>query len=469
GAVFGGSGASASKNKVYLNGAQVTGDVYGGNAASADENEVHLNGATVTSAVFGGAAAGTGNLLSVKGVNRAGWIAGFQKVTFDATDVAAGATMLDVNGGVGTTFERDAIDATGSTVNGGITLLHNANGITVNGLAATDNILKSETDATTEKNISVHKTGSNITDIRYEGYRFAGVTTPVIDGGEAFGGISKAGNATHDNVITVNGDYTNVYGGHTSGTGTTAVEKKNSHDNTVTITGGTLGTVYGGYTAAADGTTNHNTVTLAGGTVTGTVSGGNRTADGNTLNVVGMNNRAGSVENFQNMNFDATGAVKNSTLLTVTGNAATKVDWTKLTAKGTAVKPLTLLKNESGIDLTSYTGAAKSETTDTAETNIDVRKNSLGRITAITYEGYQFAGAETASVIGTDAYGGISRAGNATHDNAITVNGNYANVYGGHTSGMSTTAVEKKNSHDNTVTITGGTLGNVYGGYTAAA
>ena len=466
--VYGGDSAtSTSKNKVYLNGATVTRSVYGGRGGTANDNEVHLNGATVTGDVYGGL--GTGNLLSVKGVNRAEKIAGFQKVTFDATGVAADATMLNLNGSAGTTLDRGAIDATGSTVNGGITLLHNANGITVNGLGATDNILKSEADATTEKNIAAHRTGGNITDIRYEGYRFAGVTTPVIDGGEAFGGISRAGNATHDNVITVNRNYTNVYGGHTSGAGTTRDDKNNSYRNSVTITGGTLGNVYGGYTAAADGTTNHNTVTLAGGTVTGTVSGGNRTADGNTLNVVGMNNRAGSVENFQNMNFDATGAVKNSTLLTVTGTNATKVDWTKLTATGTSVKPLTLLKNESGIDLTSYTGAAKSETTDTAETNVDVRKNSLGRITAITYEGYQFARAETASVIGTDAFGGISKAGNSTHDNAIAVSGDYTNVYGGHTSGAGTTKDDKNNSYNNAVTITGGTIGTVYGGYTAAA
>ena len=703
GAVFGGDGGSTNKNKVYLlNDAQVTGDVYGGNATSANDNEVHLNGATVTGGVSGGAADGTGNLLSVKGVNSAGWIAGFQKVTFDAAGVAAGATMLNL--GAGTTLERDAIDATGSTVSGGITLLHNANGITVNGLGATDNILKSEADETTEKNIAAHRTGSNITDIRYEGYQFAGVTTPVIIGTDAYGGISKAGNSTHDNVITVNGDYTNVYGGHTSGAGTTRDDKDNSYSNTVTITGGTLGNVYGGYTAA-DGTTNNNTVTLAGGTVTGTVSGGNRTADGNTLNVntaatvgrienfekvtfkdaaskltltdtgtfnlntleagfdatvneatlvesanaltlaggnvfkselnadgtketnldvrdgnrrivryaytfkgataatavgsdtwggrsvagnttaensvtitggnhtniyggwttgtgsqaaadkrgdsisnnvtvngsaavsgtvyggytdvtggrasnntvslgsvtvnqvvggegtttdnntvningttvtdkiiggtqamgtgntlnVAGTNTAANIVGFQKVAFNMNGVAAHGTMLNLTGGAATKVDWTNLTATGTAVKPLTLLKNDSGIDLVGYTGAAKSETTDTTETNVDVRKNNDGKVTEITYEGYQFARAESASVIGTDAYGGISKAGNATHTNHITVNSDYTNVYGGHTSGTSTTAVEKKNSHDNTVTIKGGTIGNVYGGYTAAA
>ena len=256
GAVFGGDGGSTNKNKVYLlNDAQVTGDVYGGNATSANDNEVHLNGATVTGAVIGGAIDGTGNLLSVKGVNSARWIAGFQKVSFDTAGVAAGETMLNLNGSAGTTLDRGAIDAKGSTVNGGITLLHNANGITVNGLAATDNILKSETDATTEKNISVHKTGSNITDIRYEGYQFADVTTAVTTATEAYGGISKAGNSTHDNVITVNGAYANVYGGHTSGAGTTRDDKDNSYRNSVTITGGTLGNVYGGYTESATGTT----------------------------------------------------------------------------------------------------------------------------------------------------------------------------------------------------------------------
>ena len=707
GFVFGGSGDSTNKNKVYLlNGAQVTRSVFGGNATSANDNEVHLNGATVTGSVYGGAANGTGNLLSVKGVNRAGRIAGFQKIHFDATGVAAGATMLNVNGGAGTTLERDAIDATGDTVSGGISLLHNANGITVNGLGATEKILKSKADETKEKNIAALKNGATITDIRYEGYQFAGVTTPVIIGTDVYGGISRAGNSTHNNVITVNGDYANVYGGHTSGAGTTRDDKDNSYSNSVTITGGTLGNVYGGYTAAADGTTNNNTVTLAGGTVTGTVSGGNRTADGNTLNVntaasvgrienfekvtfkdaaskltltdtgtfnlntleagfdatvneatlvesanaltlaggktfkselnadgtketnldvrdgnrrivryaytfkgataattvgsdtwggrsvagnttaensvtitggnhtniyggwtrgtgsqaaadkrgdsisnnvtvngsaavsgtvyggytdvtggrasnntvslgsvtvnqvvggegtttdsntvningttvtdkiiggtqamgtgntlnVAGTNTAANIVGFQKVAFNTSGVAAHGTMLNLTGGAATKVDWRTLTATGTAEKPLTLLKNESGIDLAGYTGAAKSETTDTAETNVDVRKNNDGKVTEITYEGYQFARAESASVIGTDAYGGISRAGNATHDNVITVaDGTHTNVYGGHTSGAGTTRDDKDNSYSNSVTITGGTLGNVYGGYTAAA
>ena len=569
GAVFGGEGASASKNKVYLlNDAQVTGDVYGGNAASANENEVHLNGATVTGGVSGGAAAGTGNLLSVKGVNSAGQIACFQKVSFDTAGVAAGETMLNLNGSAGTTLDRGAIDAKGSTVNGGITLLHNANGITVNGLGATDNILKSEADATTEKNIAALKNGATITDIRYEGYQFKNARTAETVGGETWGGRSRGGNTTTGNEITVSsGTHTNVYGGWTRGASsqTAIADKGNSTHNKVTVKGSAAvsDTVYGGFTDVANGkatrnevtvekaiagsvvggqsagdatgntvtvnanagaitggksasgeatgnsvavgngtvsgnivggdgtTTNKNIVSLAQANVTGSITGGSGTtanentvnidrtnvtgtitggaADGtgNTLNVKGVNTAA-NIVGFQKVAFNTSGVAAHGTVLNLTGGAATKVDWTTLTVTGTAEKPLTLLKNESGIDLAGYAGAAKSETTDTTETNVDVRKNNDGKVTEITYEGYQFAGVTAPVISGTDVYGGISRVGNATHTNHITVNGNYTNVYGGHTSGAGTTRADKDNSYSNTVTITGGTLGNVYGGYTAA-
>ena len=458
--VYGGDSiTSTSKNKVYLNGATVMGAVYGGNATSANDNEVHLNGATVTGDVIGGY--GTGNLLSVKGVNSAGQIAGFQKIHFDATGVAAGATMLNVNGSAGTTLDRGAIDAKGSTVNGGISLLHNANGITVNGLAADDNILKSEADETTEKNIAAHRTGNNITDIRYEGYRFAGVTTPVIDGGEAFGGISKAGNSTHDNAITVNGNYTNVYGGHTSGMGTTKDDKNSSYSNTVTITGGTIGNVYGGYTAAADGTTNNNTVTLAGGTVTGTVSGGNRTADGNTLNV---NTAAsvGRIENFEKVTFkDA--ASKLTLTDTGTFNLNTlAADFDATASEATLVESANALTLAGGNVFKSELNADG-----TKETNLDVRDGNR----RIVRYAYTFKGATAATTIGADTWGGRSVAGNTTAGNSVTVGGGtHTNVYGGWTTGAGSTATDKGDSTGNKVTVNGSATvsGTVYGGYTDA-
>ena len=459
----------------------MTGPVFGGNATSANDNEVHLNGATVTGPVYGGAANGTGNLLSVKGVNSAGKIAGFQKLHFDATGVAAGATMLNVNGGAGTTFERDAIDAKGSTVNGGITLLHNANGITVNGLAATDNILKSETDATTEKNISVHKTGSNITDIRYEGYQFAGVTTPVIDGGEAFGGISKAGNSTHDNVITVNGAYANVYGGHTSGAGTTRDDKDNSYRNSVTITGGRLGSVYGGYTESATGTTTGNTVNigdgtnaLTAGTTIAEIHGGNRTAQGNKL-VVNTAATVGKVLSFEKFIFNHTASAGTTPMLTIT-NGATDLDFNAIEATDAATEnPVTLVHNSAGLNLTNYDAAKVKSTLNeagTQETNIDVRKTGALNTDVIRYA-YTFAGATAATTVGSDTWGGRSVAGNTTTGNVFTINsGAHTNVYGGWTTGAGSTAAADKlgDSTGNKVTVNGSATvsGTVYGGYTDA-
>ena len=574
GCVYGGSANSGSSvdNKVYLNGIRIPGTVYGGSTGlgTANGNEVHLNGATVTGSVYGGAANGTGNLLSVKGVNRARWIAGFQKVSFDTAGVAAGQHMLTITD----TANRTALDWNALTATGtarGIDLIYHENGIDLSHYTAGSVKSALSADGKSEYDIEAVDEGGTVKRLAYNSYRFKDARTAETVGGETWGGRSRVGNTTTGNVITVgSGTHTNVYGGWTRGAYSqiATADKGNSTHNKVTVNGSAAvsGTVYGGFTNVANGkatnnevhlngvtvasvyggsggtanenevhldgvtvtwtvhgghteggTANENKVHLSGGevrgdvfggdgltandnvvslsngatvtgdvyggnaattnnnivnidraTVTGTIRGGEDGSTGNTLNVKGVN-RARQIAGFQKVSFDTAGAVKNSTLLTVTGNAATKVDWTTLTATGTAEKPLTLLKNDSGIELKGYTGAAKSETTDTAETNVDVRKNSLGRITAITYEGYQFARAETASVIGTDAFGGISKAGNSTHDNAITVNGDYTNVYGGHTSGAGTTKDDKDNSYSNSVTITGGTIGNVYGGYTAAA
>ena len=674
--IIGGKAASgeASGNTVNLANATVN-SITGGDGTTTNNNKVNLNGSTeVTGALKGGTAANsTGNTLNVKGKdNKAGAIANIQKMNFDASGLAKNDTMLEVTGTAQTDVNWADLSATGTAAKP-LTLLRNANGINLTGYTGA---VKSETTETTETNIDVRKTGNKITEITYEGYQFKGVTMATIDGGNLYGGISKAGNSTRENTITVNsGSHTNVYGGHTSGSGTGKADKNNSYDNTVTITGGTVtGKLYGGYTEAADGKTynntvnlnggnlsnaeisggnrtigtekgntlnvntaatvkkidnfqtvtfktdtakltlkatdaafdlaavkadfaatatattlvesdhamtlaggktfrsnlnadgtketniearegnkkivrygytlknattattidsdtwggrsaagrnvennaftlnadmhtnvyggwtttgvaSHNTVTLGNITVTGNVTGGAGTTTndnivnlngttvtgtltggtaangtGNTLNVKGKDNKAGAIANIQKMNFDATGLAKNDTMLEVTGTAQTAVNWADLKATGTAAKPLTLLKNANGINLTGYTGAVKSEMTETMETNIDVRKTG-NRITEITYEGYQFKGVMTATTDGGNLYGGISKAGNSTRENTITVNsGSHTNVYGGHTSGSGTGEADKNNSYNNTVTIAGGTVtGKLYGGYTEVA
>ena len=535
GAVTGGYGATAAdSNEVTLTGTTVTGDVKGGEGAATKKNIVNLNGGvTVNGALKGGTgtpgATGEENKLNVKGTNSAQSISDFQKLHFDTTGATAANPLLNVNGGTATTLDWNTLDASGTSVNR-TTLLKNANGITLSNYTAGTVKSKINEAGTTEYNIDVAKTGSTVTDITYQGYQFKGKTTATTEGTDTYGGRSKAGNTTTENELTVDsGSHTNIYGGWTSGAGSTAdaAKQKNSIGNKATVKGAATatGAVIGGLTDVAGGkatgntvtvekdlaaniiggkaasgeasgntvnlanatvnsvtggdgtTTNDNTVNLNGSAqVTGALKGGTQASGtGNTLNVKGKNNKAGSIENIQKMNFDATGLAKDDTMFEDTNATGTNVDWANLKASGTAAKPLTLLKNTNGINLAGYTGAAKSETGDTTETNIDVRKTG-GTVTEITYEGYQFKGVTQATTVTdagvTDTFGGRSKAGNSTRENVITVgSGAHTNVYGGWTSGAGTTAEDKNNSYKNKVTVNGSAsvTNTLYGGYTEAA
>ncbi|UZD42604.1 autotransporter outer membrane beta-barrel domain-containing protein [Selenomonas sputigena] len=543
GVVTGGkSTGDASGNIVNLANATVN-SVTGGEGATTNNNTINLNGnAQVAGTLTGGSqASGTGNTLNVKGKdNKAGTISNIQNMNFDATGLAKDDKMLEITGAAQSDVDWTTLRASG-TATKPLTLLKNDNGIN---LAGYTGAAKSETGDTTETNIDVRKTGGKVTEITYEGYQFKGVTQATTDG-DTFGGISKAGNSTRENEINVeSGIHANIYGGWTTGSGTTAADKDASYKNKVKVNGSAsvTGTVYGGFSDVADGKATSNEVTIeknlaanvvggeakgeaSGNTVTvsanaNTVTGGRSTGDasnnivnlanatvssvtggegattnnnivnlngnaqvtgalkggsqangtGNTLNVKGKDNKAGTISNVQNMNFDATGLAKGDTMLEATDAGETDVDWTTLRASGMATKPLTLLKNDNGINLAGYTGAVKSETGDTTETNIDVRKTG-GKVTEITYEGYQFKGVTQATTDG-DTFGGRSKAGNSTRENEINVeSGTHANVYGGWTSGSGTTAADKGASYKNKVKVSGSAsvTGTVYGGFAEAA
>ena len=532
GSIHGGQSTTgaATGNIVTLKNVTVSGNVTGGDGATTTGNTVNLNGgANVTGALKGGSQAnGTGNTLNVKGANSAGSIAGFQKLHFDTEGASATNPLLNVTGGA-MGLDWNALDASGTATNR-VTLLKNAAGITLSN--HTPGTVKSKINeaGTTEYNIDVAKTSGTITDITYQGYQFKGKTTATTEGTDTYGGRSKAGNTTMENTLTVeSSNHTNIYGGWTSGAGSTAdaAKQKDSTNNKATVKGAATATgdVIGGLTDVAGGkatgntvtvektlaaniiggkaasgdasgntvnlanatvntitggdgtTTNNNTVNLNGSAqVTGALKGGSQASGtDNTLNVKGKNNKAGSIENIQKMNFDATGLAKDDTMLEDTNAAGTNVNWANLKASGTAAKPLTLLKNTNGINLAGYTGAAKSETTDTTETNIDVRKSGT-RITEITYEGYQFKGVTQATTVTegavTNTFGGRSKAGNSTRENEINVeSGIHANVYGGWTTGSGTTAADKDASYKNKVTVNGSAnvTGTVYGGFTNVA
>ena len=301
--------------------------------------------------------------------------------------------------------------------------------------------------------------------------------------GTVYGGYTDAaGGKAWGNSVTIESAVHDVVGGE--GAGEASGNIVNIRANAAAVTGGrgaaangnivNLGNVTVASVTGGEGaTTNNNEVHLNGNVrVTGALKGGSQASGmGNTLSVKGKGNKAEAITGFQKLKFDAAGLAKDDTMLEVTGMGETAVDWASLTATGTAAKPLTLLKNEQGINLAHYTGAAKSETSDEAEMNIDVRKTGA-RITAITYEGYRFKGATQATREGRDAYGGRSKVGNSTRENEIALSsGTHANVYGGWTSGVGTTALDKGASYENKVKISGTATvtGTVYGGYTDAA
>ena len=528
--VYGGksyNGATVTKNKVVLTGGTYTDLIYGGDAhTEASENEVHLTNVTVP-AVFGGSAAiannnkiylnggvtvaqsivggdgttSTGNTLTVKGVNTVqDRIKEVQKYAFDIAGVASTANpLLTVGGVVQTDMDWTQLSVTGtpaaSLLNQTITLMRQSGSDIAFG--STYNGKKVATDDGVEHIVDTDTQASTAHEITSTSYAFKGQKAPSQIGTDTWGGRSVGGNSTRENTIELSsGTHTDVYGGWTTGTGTTAEDKDASYKNTVTVKSGATvtGDVYGGSAANGaahdntvhiDGTTiggaviggrgstaTNNTVQLTNAAVGGTVTGGmvGTVAGGtdNTLRVKG-NSTAAQLNGFQKFHFDLAGANTATSMLGITGSARTWLDWAQLTTDGSGAG-VTLLSNPNGLDVANYTGAITT-TTDTTERNIDTDTHSDTNVTSIRAESYQFAGVTAPVTLTGDAngYGGISRAGNSTRNNAVELtSGNYADFYGGHTSGAGTTQTDKNDSHDNTVTVKSGvTVTNVYGGFAA--
>ncbi|ERJ89298.1 outer membrane autotransporter barrel domain protein [Selenomonas sp. oral taxon 892 str. F0426] len=553
GNVFGGNASgSASGNTVDLGAVTVSGSVVGGQGSTADNNTVNMNDSTVGSVISVGAAGGTGNTLTVKGTNRAGNITGFQKVSFDLSTASTTDPMLNITNGWGTSFDWGALEVSNAKQPNRLVLMQNTAGISLGSYTGAKSV--SDDDDTTEFNIDTENHSSWDQRIVSESYKYRSQNTPVEIGTDVFGGISKVANSTRENDITVSsGSYTNAYGGHTDvplvGTGTTKTDRNNSYNNKITLSGASVtGTVYSGYTWAPTGTTTNNTVNVTGGsaanvvgaysagdatgnkvnikggsvgnitgsistggaasgneitlkggvtvgsvlggqgttaandnkvtlegntTVTGTLSGANMVGTGNTLTVKG-NNTAGNITNFQKVKFDLDSASTPANAMLALTGGSTGIDWTTLEATGTATGARTLLSNTSGFAISGYTtdGTFVSET-DEHEYFIDTDTHTAAGATKINLDDYQFKGAVVSKAADPDdTWAGRSKRGNTTQDNTLTITGGTGtNAYGGWTSTGSTTTsnADKFDSKNNTVNLNGGWLTNVYGGYTTSA
>ena len=170
------------------------------------------------------------------------------------------------------------------------------------------------TGDTAEMTLRLDSTEKNLD---YTRLIFKGATVAESEGTDTWGGRSRIGNTTTENEIAVDGgSHTNVYGGWTTGTGSTAAPERqgNSIRNHVTVRGtaAVSGTVYGGFTDAASGAATGNMVTIDNARA-GAVIGGKAGAEasGNTINLV--NAAVGSVTG-------GDGARTNNNIINVTGS-----------------------------------------------------------------------------------------------------------------------------------------------------
>ena len=373
-----------------------------------------------------------------------------------------------------------------------------------------------------EKN-TVAVTGGNVTaaygaDVRTKDGSASKNTAEITGGttGSVYGASLSAAGATGDvtkSKINITGGAVtnNVYGGHimdAAATGNITASEVNvaggtvggtlyaaynsgvgdAKDNTVTITGGTLHDVYGGF--AASGKTTGNTVNLgdennavAAGTTLGTLYGGSKADDvsGNTLNINSRDTQATDIKNFDTVNFDAAHNVsRGDTLLRLTNGAATSLDWGKmnlrnfdsLTASATTDRILTLIDSTNDVTFTNYDAArAKEVKTDGDYEYVLNTDNESDHAKKVDVTGYRFANNKPAYSAGSDteAWGGRTKLGNKVENNTLKVTGGTLTTaaYGGlvenragdGAGGYKTTG----DAAGNTLNLEGGTVQNAYG------
>ena len=298
---------------VEMTGGTVTGQIYGGwaeNAMAVKNSTVMItSGSTVEDSVYGGYSSSSGYGGEVSG---------------NTVTITGGKVTGYVYGGrisVGTAT-GNRVTITDGTVNDGI-----YGGCSSNGGVATGN--------------TVTITGDTVTGYVYGGCSNGGAATgnrvTITDGtvnNGIYGGWGYT-DATNNRVTitggTVKGD---VYGGR--------MENGNASGNTVTISGGKVGTVdssssvYGGWSWNGSGEVSGNTVALLGSAdvTAASLYGSNKagTDSRNTLLIDGWSSSTTAVKNFETIRFQGVTWVPKGTLLTITNGAEGDLGNTKIDA-----------------------------------------------------------------------------------------------------------------------------------------
>ena len=281
-----------------------------------------------------------------------------------------------------------------------------------------------------------------------------------------YGGFtaSTGGSATL-NVVKVSGGTVaadasgvggNVYGGFISHTGA-----GNATGNAVTITGGTMKDVYGGYTNGT-GTTTGNTVTIGDGTnalptgtsIAGYLYGGNQAADTGNKLVVNTPVSVKNIKKFETLSFNlAKNVYAANPLLSLTDGVQTGgLDWAKVdvtfpssfTPSSYKERLVTLMHNTSGINFMkngadTYTPIKeKRRTSGDFEYVTDTDSHGVTATQDVYVNGFRFRNNLSAVYQATDgtnpaAWAGRTGVGNKVEQNKLTVTGgSLTHAYGGY-------------------------------------
>ena len=281
-----------------------------------------------------------------------------------------------------------------------------------------------------------------------------------------YGGFtaSTGGSATL-NVVTVSGGTVaadasgvggNVYGGFISHTGA-----GNATGNAVTITGGAMKDVYGGYTNGT-GQTTGNTVTIGDGTnalptgtsIAGYLYGGNQAADTGNKLVVNTPVSVKNIKKFETLSFNlAKNVYAANPLLSLTDGVQTGgLDWAKVdvtfpssfTPSSYKERLVTLMHNTSGISfmkngVDTYTPIKeKRRTSGDFEYVTDTDSHGVTATQDVYVNGFRFRNNQSAVYKATDgtnpaAWAGRTGVGNKVEQNKLTVTGgSLTHAYGGY-------------------------------------
>lgn len=445
--------------KVKISGGTIGGDVNGGRIVNATAKgaitgtEIEITGGSIGGDIVGSKNEGTGNVAETRLK-----IAGTSNITGDvygnfAGGMAASATDAEITIAGGSMSKVTGNQARNSASDAKVNISSGTMGDVVGNDSISGNATKAELTVTGGNTGSVigNQAASNASDAKIT---IAGGTIS----GDVIGNGAVMGDAT-DAQITITG-----------GSITGDVYANRSADPTQKTTGGVvnLGTATDAFAA----------------TIGSAIHGGSNTNDltGNTLNVNSRNAGAADVKNFETVNFDVANNVsRGDTMLTLTNNSGTVIDWQKLnlknldviTASATTDHIVTLIDSVNDVTFNNYDAVrAREAKVDGDYEYVLNTANETGASKKVDVTGYRFANnTEAAFSAGTapEAWGGRTKLGNKVEKNVLTVTGGTAAEAAGgivenKKAGTGTGGYDPTGDAEaNKLLLKGGTVTNAYG------